>query len=201
MKNASEKKQLGIQSRKIVMVLLALVVVALLTVGTFGVLHTVQADGSALAAKAAYSIQQDSRMTTAQANHRPKPSRNDYTPLPQPQPTRVAGITDMKLGFFSGSEFSQSNAWSGIVRSKWEIVSAGTTVSQDGMVRPIAGAVRIYKQAFDTTGDSKIDYVGTFVAPGNQGTLTIIAVNGTTMQLRTATGQILSFDLLTNQYN
>jgi hypothetical protein len=132
-----------------------------------------------------------SSLQTQQKKIKPKPT-HPTPPPPQPAPQRQAGITDMHEGPFPASEFIVRNFWEGPVGSNWELVYSGALMSPTAQ-NPGPGALRIYTKT--------VDYIGTYVAPNNQSPLTITAVNGTLMQLRTDTGQTLTFNLQTNQYS
>lgn len=200
MKYTLRRKRQGTKNRRVVTMLVALGAAVLLTIGTFSVLHTVQATGSdTSAAKEQILEQQEQEMATARAHPRPKSLSHANAPSPQAAPQRQAGIVGMHQGPFPASRFTVRNFWQGPVGSSWELVYSGARKNADGSLGP--GALRVYTETPDTAGGFKIDAVGMFVAPGNQSALTITSYNGTILQLQTDAGKTLSFNLLTNQYN
>ena len=105
----------------------------------------------------------------------------------------------MNGGPFGGSLFAVNTYWQGPVDSNWELVYAGAKKNPaDDSVGP--GALKVYTEGVGSCGGFAIQPIGTFLAPKGAGMLTIVAVNGTLMQLRTDTGSTLVFNLQTNQY-
>lgn len=92
------------------------------------------------------------------------------------------------------------NFWQGPVGSNWELVYAGSR-TKNLMNMSGLGALKIFTETVTAIGGFDVEEVGTYIAPNNQSPLTITAVNGTLMQLRTDTGQTLTFNLQTKQYS
>jgi len=149
------------------------------------------------AAKAALVTQEAQELATARATARPKPT-NVALPTPLPHPTLVAGIDNkVAQGPFSAAEFVIRNEWIGPVGSRWFAVYAGAAknMAGDGSIGP--AAPRIYTMT--ATGDGLM-YPNMFPAPTSSRPITIVAVDGDIMQLRTESGQSLTFNLTTLQY-
>lgn len=142
-------------------------------------------------AKATELAQQQQAIATARAHPKSKDGPAPVFPSPQPTATFQAGInTHMHEGPFSASQFTVRDAWLGQVDSTWENVYAGGFTNPDGSVGQ--GALKIYT-ALD-------QYIGTYTAPAGSAALTITAVNGDVMQLRTDSGVTLTFNLQTHLY-
>ena len=168
------------------------VLVSAVCIATFlfvlGIASAAQHNGGPLTlAQKEQRIQQ--LLNAGRAHLRPKPT-TPQVPSPQPAPTLHAGIINMQQGPFGGSLFAMNNFWQGPVGSNWELVYAGAERNPDGSVKQ--GALKLYTK--DLTP------IGTYPAPSGAGALTIIAVKGSLMQLRTDTGSTLVFNLQTNQY-
>lgn len=156
--------------------------------GMLGIASAAQHSGGPLTlAQKEQRIQQ--LLNAGRAHLRPKPT-TPQVPSPQSAPTLHAGIINMQQGPFGGSLFAVNNFWQGPVGSNWELVYAGAERNPDGSVKQ--GALKLYTK--DLTP------IGTYPAPSGAGALTIIAVKGSLMQLRTDTGSTLVFNLQTNQY-
>jgi len=116
-----------------------------------------------------------------------------------PEPTLVAGLSDVLQGPFEPSIFSLQNQWQGPIGSDthWMMVGAGAKKNEtDGGVGP--AAVSIYE--FTTTPEGhyagNFAHVGLFVAPTDSGLLTIVSVSGSLVELRTEGGETLWFNLV-----
>lgn len=147
--------------------------------------------------KAWLQVQQQVEMAEAQAHARPKPT--PHAPPLQPAPTRQAGIANMHQGPFPASQFVVRNFWQGPVGSEWYLVYAGARVNPNGSAGQ--GALVLYTEKPTSDGGFDINSIGTYPAPHGDRALTITAVNGHSMQLRTDTGSTLVFDLQTKQYS
>ena len=117
------------------------------------------------------------------------------TPVPpaQPTPPRQAGIIIAPQTPFSPAIFTARNAWQGPVGSQWVMAYAGAQTNPDGT--PGRGGLLLY-----TVGDFALEYVGTFLAPAGTTTLTIIQLQGDLLRLQAASGQRLTFNLQSQQY-
>ncbi|WIG58632.1 MAG: hypothetical protein OJF49_001378 [Ktedonobacterales bacterium] len=182
-----------------VLLLSAAVVLALLTGGVLVSQRVILAGDSSAkypAAKATYMARYQQAQATAQAKY-PTASKGGptiYTPSsPQPTPTFQAGIVDTHEGPFPACDLTVRNAWQGQVSGVWELVYAGVVYSDKAMCTGGQGGLRIYNRVSTAS-------LGTFLAPAGTSALTITAVNGVVMQLRSDTGQILTFNLQTHQY-
>jgi hypothetical protein len=171
---------------------LVVVAVVSLFIGAISFLHIANAANNNLPPDKQKILEWEQQdMATARAHPRPKPAHPTPPPA-QPAPQLQAGIVDMHQGPFPSSEFIVRNFWQGPVGSNWELVYAGARANPVNQnLGP--GALRIYTKT--------VDYIGTYVAPNNESPLTITAVNGSLMQLRTDTGKTLTFNLQTNQYS
>lgn len=180
-----------------VLLLTAAIVIALLTGGILVSQRIVQAGDSSAkypAAKATYMARYQQAQATARAKY-PTASKGGptiYTPSsPQPTPTFPTGIFNIHEAPFSQSQFIVHNYYEGPVNGIWEIVYAGGPTTPQFTIAQ--GGLRIYNVA--THAD-----LGQYLAPAGTSGLTITAVNGVVMQLRSDTGQILTFNLQTHQY-
>lgn len=176
------------------LLLLAAIGTAILAVGVGAALAEQSGLPSGKAQAEAFRAQQ---MVEARAHAAPKLAHPSPPPPSSPQP-RYAGIQDMHQGPFPPSDFVIRNFWQGPVGSDWILVYAGAPGNQ-GLPGPDTtgqGALRLYTEAANY--DSS--YLGIFSAPSGDGPLTITAVSGDVLQLRTDSGQTLSFNLQTHQY-
>jgi len=148
----------------------------------------------------AYVREQEAHLTAvARAPHPTKPA---YVPLPPqtpgPGPTMPAGLVNHPLpGPFSSDVFLVRNVWTGPVGSTWLQVYAGAARKVPGGSSLGAAGLRIYSM---TATGAAMQYLGFFPAPTASGPLSISAVNGTIVQLRTDSGQSLAFNLTSLQY-
>lgn len=201
-KNKLLKKQSIIQNGNKVVTFGALgVVLLLMIVGTVRIMQGAQAASAGPSAwppaKATMLAQEEQQMAQARAHPHPKPS---YTPpLPQTPTVRQAGIIDTHQGPFPAAQFTVRNFWQGLVGKDWELVYAGAKVNSDGSMGP--GALVLYNETINHLGGFDLKVIGTYPAPNATTALTITAVNGNIMQLSTDTGNVLIFNLQTDQYN
>ncbi|WIG61171.1 MAG: hypothetical protein OJF49_003919 [Ktedonobacterales bacterium] len=177
-----------------VLLLIAAVGIALLTGGVLVSRHVILAGGAYSnypPAKATEMAREQQAMATARANSN-KPSKATEIPSsPQPTATFQAGIVNAHQAPFPPSVFFVNNSYAGPVNGVWEVVYAGRVTNQDGSAGQ--GGLRIYNMVTDTN-------LGQFLAPAGTSALTITAVNGVVMQLRSDSGQLLTFNLQTHQY-
>lgn len=195
-----KKRSAGTQTSKLLLPFLVVVAVISLFIGALSFLYIASAANNNLPPGKEKLLELDQQeIATARAHPKPKPT-HPTPPPPQSAPQRQAGITDMHEGPFPSSEFIVRNFWEGPVGSNWELVYAGASAnSLNQNLGP--GGLRIYTETVTATGGLDDNYVGMYPAPNNQSPLTITAVNGTLMQLRTDTGNTLTFNLQTNQYS
>jgi hypothetical protein len=133
----------------------------------------------------------------------PRAPKNVAGPLaPSAKLARQSGILDVHQGPVQGSDFLVSNSWQGPVNGSgdtWYVVWAGSKVNPDGSSG--APGVIVHRQTPTADGMSVTDEaVGTFTARGANGSLTITAQNGAILDLRTASGQLIRFNLVTGQF-
>jgi hypothetical protein len=201
---ASEEIKVKQRSRRRIgntMVWLVVIGVLTLTVGVGTALATEGGTAGWPAAKAQWQQQEQARMAEARLHAPPKPSSPQSAgPAHTPDPERHAGIdNDMHQGPFPAMEFAVRNFWQGPVGPNWVLVYAGAKLDVvDGRTRQ--GALRLYSATRNAYGVFEERPLGTFLAPSGTGDLTITAANGGVLQLRTASGATLSFDLTTHQY-
>ena len=200
MKNKASKKRSGAQISKVLLSFLVVVAIVSLFIGAIGFLHIASAANNNLPPAKEKLLELDQQeIATARAHPRPKPP-HPTPPPPQPAPQLQAGIVDTHEGPFPSSEFIVRNGWQGPVGSNWELVYAGASANPlNQNLGP--GGLRIYTETATSTGGLDDNYVGMYPSPNNQSPLTITAVNGSIMQLRTDTGNTLTFNLQTNQYS
>jgi len=123
------------------------------------------------------------------------------TPIPDnklfssPTETPRAGIVNGGRDAFHPMDFTVHNMWEGPVGSGWRFVYAGGTPKEPGSVdiTPVNGTIWMFNGSVGRNLEK-------FPAPSGTSPLTITAVSGTVLQLRTDTGATLTFDLQTNQY-
>lgn len=116
--------------------------------------------------------------------------------------TRAEGILDVHQGPVPASQFGVSNQWSGPVPGSGEVwyrVFAGADApGQSG-----SGTPAVYVDTSTPTPDGysfTISFVGIYTAPKADSALTITAVNGSVIDLRTQGGQVYHFNLATKEY-
>ncbi len=131
------------------------------------------------------------------AHLRPKPT-NPQPPPPQAAPTLQAGISNLHQSLL-GSSFALANSWQGPVGSTWELVYAGGNKDPQNNVGP--GALVLFTVTANLSGGFDIRNIGTYTAPDGARILTIVAVNGDLMQLRTDSGGSLVFNLKTKTFS
>lgn len=151
---------------------------------------------SPLAAHKQQVVQQ--QHADGQANSRPKTAADAHAPAVQPAPARQAGISNAGQGPFSASFFTVRNSWQGPVGGDWVFAYAGAKPNADRSSGQ--GSIVLYTQTVNAFGGYDFHPVGTFAAPTGTTALTIVAVKGTLLQLRSDTGQALAFNLATHQF-
>ena len=121
----------------------------------------------------------------------------NQVPTAQPVPTRQTEIVAMHQGPFLSSIFRVQNFYQGPVGSNWVLVYAGSKTNPNGSSGQ--GGVVLYTETINQQGGFDLHPQGTFLASDST-TLTTIAANGNLLTLRSTSGQVLTFDLLTHQY-
>lgn len=116
-------------------------------------------------------------------------------PVPTDPPTHPpqAGIINAPQTPFSPAVFQVRNAWQGLVGSEWVIAYAGAQTNPDGTSG--RGGLKLYR-----VGDFALEYVGTFLAPAGTTALTIIQEQGDLLQVEAGSGQMMTFNLQSQQY-
>jgi hypothetical protein len=132
-------------------------------------------------------------LAAARVHPRPK-TAPAARPVPQPPPTRRAGIVEMRQGPFPATEFAVRNFWQGQVGASWLLVYAGAKRNSDGLADQ--AAVRVY----DETPDLHMTLVGTFPVNNGSRAVKIAGVNGNLVELQLDGESRAFFDLLTHQY-
>lgn len=124
-----------------------------------------------------------------------QPETGPTMPVPTDQPTQPpqAGIINAPQTPFSPAVFQARNAWQGLVGSEWVIAYAGAQTNPDGTLG--RGGLMLYR-----VGDFALEYVGTFLAPAGTTALTIIQEQGDLLQLEAGSGQMMTFNLQSHQY-
>lgn len=147
-------------------------------------------------AKAAILQREQNAVATAQAQpHAPKNPNDVAAVASTPHPTETAGITNSQsAGPFSACKLLVQNMWQGPVNDRWEVVYAGATHHDLAACNDPQGALAI----FDRNTAAQI---GWYTAPTGVKSLTIIAVNGDVMTLRTDAGATLTFNLATDKFS
>lgn len=179
-----------------VLLLSAAAVLALLTGGVLVSQRVILAGDSSAkypAAKATYMARYQQAQATAQAKYPTASKATEIPSSPQPTPTFQTGIVDTHEGPFPACDLTVRNAWQGQVNGVWELVYSGVVYSDKAMCTGGQGGLRIYNRVSTAN-------LGTFLAPAGTSALTITAVNGVVMQLRSDSGQLLTFNLQTHQY-
>jgi hypothetical protein len=116
----------------------------------------------------------------------------------QPAPTRQAGIVNMQQGPFLSSVFTVRNFWQGPVGSDWVLAYAGAKPSADSTASQ--GGIVLYTETVNQAGGFDMHPLGTFLAPAGSPALTITAVQGNLLTVRSEAGRTLSFNLQTHQF-
>ena len=181
-----------------VLLLSAAVVIAVLTASILVSQRVILAGDSSAkypAAKATYMARYQQAQATAQAKYPTASKATEIPSSPQPTATFISGIVSTHEGPFPACDLTVRNAWQGQVNGVWELVYAGLAYPNfaEGDCSSGQGGLRIYNS--ETTAN-----LGTFLAPAGTSALTITAVNGVVMQLRSDSGQLLTFNLQTHQY-
>ena len=130
--------------------------------------------------------------------------KSEQQPAPvSSKATRVAGIQDVQQGPVPSSQFAVNNQWhgpSGNSSNTWWDVYAGSKGQPDGS--PGAPALYVDSSAPTSDGYSFLTaHLGIFTAPNADSSLTIIAVNGAVLDLKTQSGRVYHFNLATDTYN
>lgn len=116
----------------------------------------------------------------------------------QPAPTRQAGIVNMQQGPFLPSVFTVRNFWQGPVGSDWVLAYAGAKPNADGTAGQ--GGIVLYTETVNQSGGFDMHPLGTFLAPAGCPALTITAIEGNLMTVRSISGRTLTFNLQTHQF-
>lgn len=178
------------------------VLVAAVCLATFlfvlGIASAAQNSGSGgySPAKAKLLAQEQQRLAEARAHPRPKPAK-PVLPPPQPAPQRQAGIVDLGQGPFASS-FAVHDLWQGPVGSDWVLAYAGGKMNPDGT--PGLGGIALYTETINNQGGFDLHPQGTFLAPNGTTALVITAQQGDLLLLRSVTGQHLTFNLISRQF-
>jgi hypothetical protein len=121
------------------------------------------------------------------------------TNLPvQLAPTRQAGIFNVQQGPFLGSIFTVRNSWQGPVGSDWVLAYAGAKANANGTAGQ--GGIVLYTETVNKSGGFDLYPLGTFLAPTGYTALSITAVQGDLITVRSVNGQTLTFHLQTHQF-
>lgn len=116
---------------------------------------------------------------------------------------RAQGILDVHQGPVPASKFGVSNQWAGPIPGSgdvWYRVFAG--VNAPGFSGP--GTPAIYVDSSTPTPDGysvTINFVGIYPVSGADSAVSITAVNGNIVDLRTETGRVFHFNLSTRQFS
>jgi hypothetical protein len=119
-------------------------------------------------------------------------------PTAQPAPTRQAGIFNVQQGPFLSSIFTVRNSWQGPIGSNWVLAYAGAKPNADGTVDQ--GGIALYTETANAAGGFDLHPLGTFLAPSDNPTLTITAVQDNLITVRSENGHTLTFNLQTHQF-
>jgi len=119
-------------------------------------------------------------------------------PTAQPEPTRQAGISNVRQGPFSTSIFTVRNFWQGLVGNTWLLAYAGAKTNPDGILGQ--GGIMLYQEISNHTGGFTLQQVGMFLATRPCTALTITAAQGELLTLRSASGTSLIFNLQTHRF-
>jgi hypothetical protein len=119
-------------------------------------------------------------------------------PTAQPEPTRQAGISNVRQGPFSTSIFTVRNFWQGPVGNTWLLAYAGARTNPDGTLGQ--GGIMLYQEISNHAGGFTLQRVGMFLATRPCTALTITAAQGELLTLRSASGASLTFNLQTHQF-
>lgn len=119
-----------------------------------------------------------------------------------PKAVRAEGILDLHQGPVPSSQFAVTNQWAGPISGSgdvWYRVFAGANApGQSG-----SGTPAVYVDTSTPTSDGysfDITFVGIFTLPSADSALTITAVNGSVIDLKTQAGRVYHFDLSARQY-
>jgi hypothetical protein len=119
-------------------------------------------------------------------------------PTAQPAPTRQAGIMAMQQGPFLSSVFTVRNFWQGPVGRDWVLAYAGVQPKADGTAGQ--GGIVLYTETVNAVGGFDLHPLGTFLVPSASPALSITAVQGNLMIVRSENGPPLTFNLQTHQF-
>jgi len=115
---------------------------------------------------------------------------------------RAQGILDVHQGPVPASEFAVTNQWAGPINGSgdvWYRVFAGANAP--GLSG--SGTPAVYVDTSTPTSDGyavDIKFVGIYTLSTADSWLTITAVNGTVFDLKTQSGSVYHFDLITKQF-
>ncbi|MEO7020382.1 MAG: hypothetical protein ABI234_09560 [Ktedonobacteraceae bacterium] len=158
------------------------------------------ASASSGAATQAAKDQKLQRLIDAGKTHiAAKTGIHNQAQVAQPAPDRRAGIINMHQGPFLTSTFTVRNFWQGQVGNDWVLVYSGAKTKSDGKAG--SGGLVLYTETANAQGGFDLHPLGTFLAPNGTTALTIAAANGNRLQLSSASGANLTFDLVTHQFH
>lgn len=146
------------------------------------------------AAKSRLYDQQQQTLAAARVHPQPKLPEVGPASATLPAPTRQAGIVNMRQGPFSPATFLVRDFWQGPLGSDWLLAYAGAELAPGGS--PSRGAIRLFAES----PDSRLTPLGDYPAPTGTGPLTVVAANGSVLQLRDDRGVQVSFDLQVKRY-
>lgn len=153
--------------------------------------------GSGPAATKEQNIQK--LLDAGRAHMHQKGGQENHIPATQPAPTLHPGIVSMRQGPFPSSVFTVRDMWQGQVGSNWVLAYGGAKTNPDST--PGAGGIVLYAEKANAQGAFDLYPLGTFLAPNGTTTLTITAVNGNLLLLRSQSGTQLTFNLVTHQFH
>jgi hypothetical protein len=104
----------------------------------------------------------------------------------------------VQQGPFLSSIFTVRNSWQGPIGSNWVLAYAGAKPNADGTVDQ--GGIALYTETANAAGGFDLHPLGTFLAPSDNPALTITAVQGNLITVRSENGHTLTFNLQTHQF-
>ncbi|TAN31943.1 hypothetical protein EPN29_12130 [bacterium] len=152
--------------------------------------------------KSAFMQQQAKERAAAVAGPR-APKIQKLGPQTNQRASRQQGILDVRQGPVSASEFLVVNSWQGPVSgegSTWYVVWAGSTGSISAA--PGTPGIIVHLQTPSPDGTTFTDTViGTFTDESADGPLSIVAVEGSSVELVSPSGRAFHFDLRVNRFS
>lgn len=177
------------------MIITAICVVTFLCI--IGIASAAQANSGSSTNPKLQAMQQ--QIATARAQPRPHTSDQDPAPTAQPAPARHEGISNVRQAPFAPSIFTVHNNWQGPVGNDWILAYAGAKMNQDGTIGQ--GGVVLYSETPTKQGGFNLHPLGIFLAPTGTTPLTITEEKDNRLTLHSASGQTLTFNLLTRQFH